>query len=1082
MQPLKMMSPKIILSLLAGVAISGKVVAQETPQWVRHTALSPDGKVIAFTYKGDIFTVPTQGGRATQITSHSAHDTQPVWSPDGTKLAFASDREGSFDVYVTSREGGTARRLTFNSVSERPVAFKDNEHLIFDANIRPDTQMGIFPYRNFTQLYSISVSGGRPTMFSALSMIEPSLKGDKILYTDIKGYEDPFRKHHTSSITRDIWLYEKGKGHRKLTSFKGEDRNALWLANEEAFYYTSEQDGTFNIYKRPINDGTPIQLTTYKDHPVRYVSTDNAGNLAYSWNGQLYYLPKGGKPSKVAIQVYSDNAPMDTRTIKFSNGATEMALSPDNKEIAIVVRGEVFVTSVEYNTTKRITNTPQQERSVVFSPDGRKLVYAAERDGKWDIFMSELVNKDDQGFTYARELKETKLTDDAKPSFDPKFSPNGEEIAFLRDRTSIVVLNLKSKRERVIMDGKYNYSYADGDQWFEWSPDGKWIVTDYIGIGGWNNKDVALIKADGSGETHNLTQSGYSDTNGKFVLGGKAVAFFSDRAGYRSHGSWGSEQDLYMAFLDQEAFDHFNLSKEERELITPKKKEEKKEDTKQKKSKKSKAKKVEEKPVKAPFTFNFDGLDYRTVRMTRASGSQSDFVMDSKGEKLYYIAHFDNASNLYEVDLVAKSTKVLLPNVAMGSLTLGKDDKTLYVITFKGIQKIEGGKPKAITYDANFDYKPEEEREYIFNHVVKQVEDKFYDPNLHGVDWKMYADNYRSQLPYINNKHDFADLLSELLGELNASHTGARYAARGSSTPTASFGVFYDETHKGDGLKIKEIMKGGPLDRSKTIAREGVIILNIDGETITANTPIEKYLNGKVGNRVLVTFLDPRTGKKADEYIKLISQSSESALLYRRWVAQRAEMVKKWSNDKIAYIHIEGMDSRSFRQTYKDLLGKYRHCDAVVIDTRFNGGGWLHEDLVILLTGKEYGRFTPRGRYIGSDPFAQWTKPSAVLMGEGNYSNAHGFPVVYREMGIGKLIGAPVPGTMTAVWWERQIDPSIVFGIPQVTVTDSKGTVLENTQLEPDITVYNTPEEYLRNEDTQLKTAVKELMSNTKKR
>lgn len=1082
MQPLKMMSPKIILSLLAGVAISGEVVAQETPQWVRHTALSPDGKVIAFTYKGDIFTVPTQGGRATQITSHSAHDTQPVWSPDGTKLAFASDREGSFDVYVTSREGGTARRLTFNSVSERPVAFKDNEHLIFDANIRPDTQMGIFPYRNFTQLYSISVSGGRPTMFSALSMIEPSLKGDKILYTDIKGYEDPFRKHHTSSITRDIWLYEKGKGHRKLTSFKGEDRNALWLANEEAFYYTSEQDGTFNIYKRPINDGMPIQLTTYKDHPVRYVSTDNAGNLAYSWNGQLYYLPKGGKPSKVAIQVYSDNAPMDTRTIKFSNGATEMALSPDNKEIAIVVRGEVFVTSVEYNTTKRITNTPQQERSVVFSPDGRKLVYAAERDGKWDIFMSELVNKDDQGFTYARELKETKLTDDAKPSFDPKFSPNGEEIAFLRDRTSIVVLNLKSKRERVVMDGKYNYSYADGDQWFEWSPDGKWIVTDYIGIGGWNNKDVALIKADGSGETHNLTQSGYSDTNGKFVLGGKAVAFFSDRAGYRSHGSWGSEQDLYMAFLDQEAFDHFNLSKEERELITPKKKEEKKEDTKQKKSKKSKAKKVEEKPVKAPFTFNFDGLDYRTVRMTRASGSQSDFVMDSKGEKLYYIAHFDNASNLYEVDLVAKSTKVLLPNVAMGSLTLGKDDKTLYVITFKGIQKIEGGKPKAITYDANFDYKPEEEREYIFNHVVKQVEDKFYDPNLHGVDWKMYADNYRSQLPYINNKHDFADLLSELLGELNASHTGARYAARGSSTPTASFGVFYDETHKGDGLKIKEIMKGGPLDRSKTIAREGVIILNIDGETITANTPIEKYLNGKVGNRVLVTFLDPRTGKKADEYIKLISQSSESALLYRRWVAQRAEMVKKWSNDKIAYIHIEGMDSRSFRQTYKDLLGKYRHCDAVVIDTRFNGGGWLHEDLVILLTGKEYGRFTPRGRYIGSDPFAQWTKPSAVLMGEGNYSNAHGFPVVYREMGIGKLIGAPVPGTMTAVWWERQIDPSIVFGIPQVTVTDSKGTVLENTQLEPDITVYNTPEEYLRNEDTQLKTAVKELMSNTKKR
>lgn len=1077
------MSQKIILSLLTSMAVSGGVMAQETPQWIRHTALSPDGKIIAFSYKGDIFTVPTQGGRATQITTHSAHDSNPVWSPDGSQLAFASDREGSLDVYITSRDGGRAKRLTFNSANERPVAFKDNKHILFDANIRPSAEMGIFPYGNFTQLYTISVEGGRPTMFSALSMVEPSLRGDKILYTDIKGYEDPFRKHHTSSITRDIWLYDKTEGYKKLTTFNGEDRNALWVAGEDAFYYTSEQDGTFNIYKRKLDGNALTQLTSHKDHPVRYVSTDNSGNLAYSWNGELYYLPKGGKPSKVSIQVYSDNAPLDTKTLKFSNGATEMALSPDNKEIAFVNRGEIFVTSVEYNTTRRITNTAQQERNVVFSPDGRKLVYAAERDGKWDIFMTELVNKDDQGFTYARGLKETKLTDNAKPSFDPKFSPNGEEIAFLRDRTSIVVLNLKSKRERVVMDVKYNYSYADGDQWFQWSPDSKWIVTDYIGIGGWNNKDVALIKADGSGETHNLTQSGYSDSGGRFVIGGKAVAFVSDRAGYRSHGSWGAERDLYMTFLDQEAFDHFKLSKEERELL--KKKEEKKEEEKEDKTKKKKGKnnKKEEvkKPVEAPRVFNFEGLDYRTVRMTRASGRQSDFVMDSKGEKLYYIGHFDDTNNLYEIDLVEKSTKILLPNIAMGSLTLGKDDKTLYLLTSKGIQKVEGGKPKAITYDADFEYKPEEEREYIFNHVVKQVEDKFYDPTLHGVDWQMYAKNYRSKLPYINNKKDFAELLSELLGELNASHTGARHFSRGASTPTASFGVFYDDTHKGDGLKIKEIMKGGPLDRSKTIARPGVVILSIDGETISANTPIEKYLNGKVGKRVLVTLLDPRTGKKADEYIKLMSQHNEFPLLYRRWVTQRAEMVKKWSNDKIAYIHIEGMDSKSFRQTYKDLLGKYRHCDAVVIDTRFNGGGWLHEDLVILLTGKEYARFTPRGRYIGSDPFAQWTKPSAVLMGEGNYSNAHGFPFVYKEMGIGKLIGAPVPGTMTAVWWERQIDPSIVFGIPQVTVTDTKGRVLENTQLEPDITVYNTPEEYLRDEDTQLKTAVKELMANSKR-
>lgn len=1071
-------------TILTGLCVTLGAAAQETPKWVRHTALSPDGKLIAFTYKGDIFTVPVAGGRATQLTSHSAYDKSPVWSPDGQQIAFASDREGSFDVYITSREGGQATRLTYNSSREVPVAFLDNQTIIFDANIRPDKEMGLFPSGVFSQLYKVSSKGGRPQMYSALSMKEPSFRGDKVLYTDIKGYEDPFRKHHTSSIARDIWLYDKSTGYRKLTTFTGEDRNALWVAGEEGFYYTSEQDGTLNIYKQMLAGGAPTQLTTHKDHPVRYMSTDGAGNIAYSWNGELYYMPRGGKPAKVDIKVYADNAPLDSQHAKLSAGASEMALSPDNKEIALIIRGDVYVTSVEYKTTKRITNTFQQERNVVFSPDGRSIVYASERDGKWDLFMTELVRKEDKSFTYAKELKETKLTDDAKPSFDPKFSPDGKEIAFLRDRSGIVVLNLATKKERVVMDKKYNYSYVDGDQWFEWSPDGKWIIADYIGIGGWNNKDVAIIKADGSGTTHNLTESGYSEGNGKFVLGGKAVAFYSDRAGYRSHGSWGSESDIYLMFLDQEAYDKFRHNKEERELIYAEPKEEPKEDAdKDKKDKDNKKKKAEPKKAATPpaLKFDLDHRDDRTVRITRTSGRQSDFVMDAKGEKLYYIAHFDNESNLYEVDLAEKSTKMLVPNIGMGGLILGKDGKTLFVMTGQGIKKIEGGKPKPITYEAEFEYKRPKEREYIFDHVVKQVEDKFYDVKLHGVDWNMYAKAYRAFLPHINNNHDFAELLSELLGELNASHTGARYAPRTGALPTASLGVFYDDTHKGDGIKIAEVMKGGPLDNAKTIAAPGTIIEKIDGETVRSNTPVEVYLNGKVNSRVLLTLRD-KNGKTAEELVKLLPQGMESMLLYKRWVENRAKMVEQWSGGKIAYIHIEGMDSRSFRKTFKDLLGKYRHCDAVVIDTRFNGGGWLHEDLVILLSGKEYSRFTPRGSYIGSDPFAQWTKPSAVLMGEGNYSNAHGFPFVYKEMGIGKLIGAPVPGTMTAVWWERQVDPTIIFGVPQVTVTDVKGNVLENRQLDPDITVYNTPEEYLKDHDAQLKAAVEELMRATAKK
>lgn len=1055
---------RLLAVLIFGLVAPAMLFAvEESPLWIRQTAISPDGKVIAFTYKGDIFTVPVEGGEATQITSHSAHDKSPVWSPSGEQLAFASNREGNFNIYITSARGGEAKRITFHSKPEVPVAFLSEEEVLYEANILPHREMGIFPYGTFSQLYVQRIEGGRPKMYNATAMKEASVGADgRILYTDIKGYEDEFRKHHTSSIARDIWLWtpaEEGVGeYQKLTTFDGEDRTARWLPGQNEYLYTSEQDGTLNIYRGSLSGTAPQQLTKFEGHPVRYLSVSNDGVSAFSWNGELYFMPLNGEAKKVPVRIRADYTTPKVSYLTLRSGVSDVALSPSEEEIAFVIRGEVFVTSVEYDTTKRITNTPQQERGVAYSPDGKKLVYAAERDGKWNLYMSELVRESDKGFLYATEIKEKQLTDSELPSFQPKFSPDGKEIAFLRDRSAIYVLNLETMKERQVMDKKYNYSYADGDQDFAWSPDGKWIITEYIGIGGWNNKNVAIVKADGSGETHNLTESGYSEGYGRFVLDGKAVVFTSDRAGYRSHGSWGSENDLYIMFLDQEAYDKYKLDKEERAYFL---KDEKKDEE-------------EEKEVES-LTLQLEGRDYRTDRLTRSSGFLSDFVMNKKGDMLYYISHYDDSYNLYSIDLAEMETKLILADVGSGVLHLAKDDKTLYLFSGRGFYKIEGNKRTPITFAAKFELRPTEERAYIYDHIIDQVENKFYDDNMHGVDWRGYAESYRAFLPHINNNHDFAEMLSELLGELNASHTGARYYAPGGGRAVASLGLFYDETYEGEGVRIAEVMKGGPMDKANSMAAPGVYIVRVDGVAIDADKPIEYYLQGKAGEWVLLTLRDHQ-GVEVEEHVNPISSGMESELLYRRWIEQRAEMVKEWSDGKIGYVHIRGMDSPSFRKTFKDLLGKYRHCDAVVVDTRFNGGGWLHEDLAILLSGQLYSHFMPRGQYIGSDPFAQWTKPSVVLMSEGNYSNAHGFPWVYKQLGLGKLVGAPVPGTMTAVWWERQIDRSIVFGIPQTTVTDPDGNPLENQQLNPDILVYNTPEQNLRNEDAQLKAAVDALL------
>ena len=556
----------------------------------------------------------------------------------------------------------------------------------------------------------------------------------------------------------------------------------------------------------------------------------------------------------------------------------------------------------------------------------------------------------------------------------------------------------------------------------------------------------------------------------------------SDRAGYRSHGSWGAHADVYIMFFDLEAYERFLMSKEELALLEEAEKE-KKDDKKEtgdkdKKNKKAPADDKKKEEVK-PLVFDLENCRDRIVRLTRHSSSLGDAILSEKGDKLYYQASFEKGTDLWCQDLKENSTKLVMKDIGYGRMLVDKKAENFYMATRGGIKKvtIKDGKSKPVTFEAIFNYKPALERQYIFDHAWQQVKDKFYKEDIHGIDWDGYRESYRRFLPSINNNYDFQELLSEMLGELNGSHTGARYYPNGPTLSTANLGVFYDDTHTGNGLKIKEIMTKSPFTVKKCDVTPGCIIEKIDGQLIEAGKDYFPLLEGKAGKNVLLAIYNPANGKRFNVTVKAISGGEQNNLLYKRWVDRNKKMVEELSNGRVAYVHVKGMDSESFRTVYSEILSdKNRQKEALIVDTRHNGGGWLHDDLATLLSGKEYQRFVPQGQYIGSDPFNKWLKPSCVLMCEDNYSNAHGFPWVYKELGIGKLIGAPVPGTMTAVWWETQIDPSIVFGIPQVGCVDMRGQYAENNQLQPDIEVYNKPEDSLNGIDTQLATAVKEML------
>jgi len=1051
-------------ALLAAGAAAPAGLAPDAagPLWCRWPAISPDGGTIAFGFLGDLWTVPAAGGEARPLTRGESYETRPVWSPDGRWVVFSSDRHGDDDLFRVPAAGGAAERLTFHSGADRAWAVAADGEILFSAARGDGPASRLFPARYLSEVWGLR-PGGRAEQLCTTVAEEIALRADGAwLYEPVISMEDEFRKKHVSSSARDIWLKYAAGQHRRLTVHEGEDREPVWAPGGERFYWLSVKGGgTHNVWVRNLEGGGERQLSFHEDEPVRGLSASDGGLLCYSQAGRLWTLREGEEPRPVEVRLAADRVAAHERTLSYADEASEAALSPDGEELAFVVRGEVFVCSVAEGTTRRITDTPEQERGVGFAPDGRGLVYAGERGGSWNLYLASLPEGEHHFYSAARVLEEPLLVS-PEETFQPAFSPDGKEVAFLARRTELRVLTLETRAQRVVVPETVNYSYSDGDQHYEWSPDGRWFALSFFDKGRWSD-EIGVVPAAG-GAIVNATLSGYEDFRPLWSADGRMLLFLSNREGLRSHGGWGSESDVFALFPNRAGWERFRLTKERWEELYGEDEEEGGDEpggdaarglfgSKKKKKEETAREDNEDEPVE-PVVPEPEGLERRLARLTNRAAEVHDFALSPDGETLYLLARYEQQVDLWKVELREKQTE-LLAELGMdgGALEIDAEGGFLLVRGDDGgLRKVdcESGEVEGVGYQAELRLDQAAEWAYLYEHVWRQVREKFYDPELHGVDWPALKARYARYLPFVDHKRDFAEVCSELLGELNASHTGCfAWNTDDEADASARLGVVVDAADAGPGWLVAEVLPRGPFDRSDSGLKPGMRLTAIDGVALDAGPDAPwPRLNRRAGEPLEVEVLDPATGERRAERVTPVSEGRMRRLLYERWVQRNMDEVDRLSGGRLGYVHVEEMGDGSFREVFGETLGRWADREGLVVDSRHNGGGNLTDQLVAFLSGRRTFRdvVRPGPRVIGEEPWERWTRPTIVLMNESNYSDAHMFPYAFKDNGLGKLVGMPVAGTGTAVWWEGLQGGGLVFGIPQVGMLDEHGRIADPVQ------------------------------------
>jgi len=1027
----------------------------------RYPDLNPDGSMIAFSYQGDIWTSDIDGKNAKRWTVHESYDSHPRWNPKGNQISFHSNRYGNNDIFILDLSTGEITQKTFYSSNDVDAAWRPNGQLVFVTDREFQT------LEREDEIYGFEKGMATPNrVMNTLGLhAEPSFNDD--FWAITKGYCRTSREEYTGPAQQDIWLYnKKDDAYTNISNHDAQDISLRWSESED--FLLSARSGVYNIYKASFKKGKigDWNLVTEVNKPgIRYFDVSQNGSVIVFERGDGLYRMTDGKISPIDIEVPKDFKFYPDELKTYRNNVSSFSLSANEDYIALEIRGEIFLTQndKEKSRTVRLTNHPFKDEGATWLNDST-LLYISDREGREKVYQLTSGDEELSDLFWTFETESKLLFERDAIITGISVNPQKTKLLMTSEPGTVELAEIDSNGTigefKTILNG---WSLPSG---ISWSPDGNWIAYAQSDLN--FNREVFILNVDKASKPINISMHPRSDGSPVWSRDGSKIAFISNR----NNG----DDDIWFAFLkesdylkskdDWEEMDDYPDALKSRLNILP--------DT-------SKSENIE---------IDTEHIHRRLRQVTSYTGDESNVDFDKKGEKIYFVRSNGEDRDLMEIKWDGSDAKKLMSAKGLYGLSLSPKGDHFYYLQRGQVKalKVGGKKPENRPFSAKMKLDFRSEMEQVFEEAWRQLEANFYDPKFHGQDFNKLKKQYKPIALKASTKRDFRDIFNEMIGQINASHMGLYGGNREDVQRISSGKIGAELRATKKGWEIVRVIPKSPADRDESKLMTGDIITQIDGISISADINAYQLLEDKGNERIWLNVLG-KDGEERNVYLRC--SSSVSGLLYDEWVEERRKLTDKYSNGRLGYIHIQGMNWPSFEAFERELMATGYGKDGIIIDVRYNGGGWTTDMLMTVLNVRQHAYTIPRDAtndlknhkdfseyypYGERLPLSAWTKPSAALCNHTSYSNAEIFSHAFKNLGIGPLVGEPTFGAVISTGGARLMDGSLVRLPFRGWFVKKDGANMDFTPATPDYIVDHGPEVKTSGEDPQLKKAVEVLL------